>query len=99
MVWSRDHEPYDDPDGTIRLRNCPFDRIAADHRQLVCGANHALLHALTDQVDGSVDQLAGVNLDEEMANLVVAQRGYEAASRVVSVLDSMLDTLINRMAI
>ena len=47
----RGYEPYDDPDGTIRLRNCPFDRIAAQHRQLVCGANHAMLQALTDQVD------------------------------------------------
>ena len=49
---ARGYEPYDDPDGTIRLRNCPFDRIAAQHRQLVCGANHAMLQALTDQVDG-----------------------------------------------
>src|SRR5215216_2131316 len=45
------YEPYEDVDGTIRLRNCPFDRIAAQHRQLVCGANHAMLQALTDQVD------------------------------------------------
>jgi predicted ArsR family transcriptional regulator len=49
---ARGYEPYDDPDGTIRLRNCPFDRIAAHHRELVCGANHAMLEALTDQVDG-----------------------------------------------
>jgi predicted ArsR family transcriptional regulator len=49
---ARGYEPYDGPDGTIRLRNCPFDRIAAQHRQLVCGANHAMLQALTDQVDG-----------------------------------------------
>ena len=49
---ARGYEPYDDPDGTIRLRNCPFDRIAAQHPQLVCGANHAMLQALTDQVDG-----------------------------------------------
>jgi flagellar hook-associated protein 1 FlgK len=34
-----------------------------------------------------------------MANMVVAQRAYEAASRVVSVLDSVLDTLINRTGI
>ena len=47
----RGYEPYDAADGTIRLRNCPFDRIAAQHRQLVCGANHAMLQALTDQVD------------------------------------------------
>jgi predicted ArsR family transcriptional regulator len=49
---ARGYEPYDDADGTIRLRNCPFDRIATHHRQLVCGANHAMLQALTDQVDG-----------------------------------------------
>ena len=49
---ARGYEPSDDADGTIRLRNCPFDRIAAQHRQLVCGANHAMLQALTDQVDG-----------------------------------------------
>jgi len=48
---SRGYEPYEEADGTIRLRNCPFDRIAAHHRQLVCGANHAMLQALTDQVD------------------------------------------------
>jgi len=48
----RGYEPYDDADGSIRLRNCPFDRIAAQHRQLVCGANLAMLQALTDQIGG-----------------------------------------------
>lgn len=51
---------------------------------------------LTEQVDGSRDQLAGVNLDEEMLSLVQYQRGYEAAARVLTTVDSMLDTLINR---
>jgi predicted ArsR family transcriptional regulator len=49
---ARGYEPYDEPDGTIRLRNCPFDRIAANHRELVCGANQAMLQALTDRLDG-----------------------------------------------
>jgi len=49
---ARGYEPYDDADGTIRLRNCPFDRIAAGHRELVCGANQAMLQGLTDQVGG-----------------------------------------------
>ena len=40
---------------------------------------------------------AGVNLDEEMVQLMRFQRAYEAAARVVSVVDEMLDTLINRM--
>jgi len=51
VLAARGYEPYEDVDGTIRLRNCPFDRIAAQHRQLVCGANHAMLQALTDQLD------------------------------------------------
>ena len=52
VLAARGYEPYEDPEGTIRLRNCPFDRIAARHRELVCGANHAMLQALTHQVDG-----------------------------------------------
>jgi flagellar hook-associated protein 1 FlgK len=38
----------------------------------------------------------GVNLDEEMADLVSAQRAYEAVARVFTAVDEMLDTLINR---
>lgn len=53
---------------------------------------------LTDQVDAARDQTAGVNLDEEMTNMLAAQRGFEAAARVIRTLDEMLDTLINRMA-
>jgi flagellar hook-associated protein 1 FlgK len=51
---------------------------------------------LTQQVDGARDQLAGVSLDEEMLAMVQYQRGFEAASRVLSTVDSVLDTLINR---
>jgi predicted ArsR family transcriptional regulator len=57
----RGYEPYDDTEGTIRLRNCPFDRIAAHHRQLVCGANHAMLQALTDHLDGDPPIQAGLD--------------------------------------
>ncbi len=49
---SRGYEPYSDTDGTIRLRNCPFDRIAAHHRDLVCGANLAMLQSLTNHLGG-----------------------------------------------
>jgi flagellar hook-associated protein 1 FlgK len=39
---------------------------------------------------------AGVNLDEEMTNMISFQRAYEAASRVLTSIDEMLDVLINR---
>lgn len=51
---------------------------------------------LTTQVDNARQQLAGVNLDEETVSMVTAQRAYEAAARVMTVLDSVLDTLVNR---
>lgn len=38
-------EPRTDGD-VIRLRNCPFDRLAQEHRDLTCPANLALLDGL-----------------------------------------------------
>ncbi|WP_053360845.1 flagellar hook-associated protein FlgK [Bacillus sp. FJAT-27251] len=42
--------------------------------------------------------VTGVSLDEEMANLIKYQHAYNAAARVVTTTDQMLDTIINRMA-
>jgi predicted ArsR family transcriptional regulator len=67
---ARGYEPYDEADGTIRLRNCPFDRIAAHHRQLVCGANLAMVQGLTDQLGR--DQPVRVVLDPQPGRCCVA---------------------------
>ena len=40
--------------------------------------------------------ISGVNLDEELMNLNNAQHAYNAAARVITTIDEMLDTLINR---
>jgi flagellar hook-associated protein 1 FlgK len=53
--------------------------------------------AMKQDIDSIHSSQSGVNLDEEMASLLSYQRAYEAASRVISVVDSTLDTLINRM--
>jgi flagellar hook-associated protein 1 FlgK len=41
--------------------------------------------------------LSGVNMDEELANMIKFQHGYEAAAKYITKVDSMLDTIINRM--
>jgi len=51
---------------------------------------------LTAQVDASREAVSGISIDEEMVNLLAAQRGFEGASRVLTTIDSVLDTLINR---
>lgn len=48
------------------------------------------------QVDAARESVAGVNLDEEMANMLAFQHAYEAASRMVTAIDETLDVLINR---
>ncbi|HKT01388.1 MAG TPA: flagellar hook-associated protein FlgK [Rugosimonospora sp.] len=51
--------------------------------------------SLKQQVDDALSAQSGVNLDEEMTNMLAYQRAYEAASRVMTAVDSTLDTLIN----
>jgi flagellar hook-associated protein 1 FlgK len=43
------------------------------------------------------DAVSGVSLDEELANLMQYQRAFQASSRVFSVVDSLLDTVVNRL--
>lgn len=43
--------------------------------------------------------IGSVNIDEEMANMVAAQRAYEANARVITVVDEMLAFLIERTGV
>lgn len=43
------------------------------------------------------ESVSGVNLNEEAANIVKSQKAYEAAARLVSTIDEMLNTIINNM--
>lgn len=54
---------------------------------------------LTSQVDAAREAISGISIDEEMVNLLAAQRAYEGAARVMTVIDSILDTLINRTGV
>ena len=80
-------------DAYQRLVNGFGTQVAAVQRQT---ANQA---ALTGSLDDAWEQLAGVNLDEETVNMVTAQRSYQAAARLMTTLDEVLDTLINRTGV
>lgn len=51
--------------------------------------------AVVEFIDRQRQSVSGVSLDEEAAALVRYQRAYEAAARVVTAIDQMLDKLIN----
>jgi flagellar hook-associated protein 1 FlgK len=46
--------------------------------------------------DAAANSDSGVSIDEEMTSLLMYQRAYQASARVISAVDEMLDTLINR---
>ncbi|WP_432743892.1 flagellar hook-associated protein FlgK [Methylobacter sp. G7] len=49
---------------------------------------------LLNQAKGARESLAGVNLDEEAANLIKFQQAYQASAQAISVARSLFDTLL-----
>ena len=53
--------------------------------------------AIVSNLETLQQAVAGVNIDEEMAHMISMQHGYRASAKLVSVIDEMLNTLINTM--
>jgi len=81
----------DAPDRSYRAFVARVGSEVRDARRLEANGQ-----ALTDAVQDRRESVAGVSLDEEMGNLVLFQRAYQASSRAMSTMDEMLDVLINR---
>ncbi|MDK2903477.1 MAG: flagellar hook-associated protein 1 [Clostridiales bacterium] len=55
--------------------------------------------ALIGQIESKRQSISGVSLDEELTNMVKFQQSYNAAARVITAMDEMLDVLVNRVGI
>ena len=67
-------------DGTIVLRNCPFDALAREHTELVCGMNLAIMAAVTEHLQ---ETALGARLEPALDRccvVLVQADGIEAAS-------------------
>ena len=49
--------------------------------------------SLTESLQFKSDSVRGVNLDEELSNLIIFEQGFAAAARVISVIQRMFETL------
>jgi len=54
---------------------------------------------LLEQIDNQRSSVMGVNIDEETSDLIKFQQCYSAVARYITVLDQMLETVINGMGI
>ncbi|GAA0917333.1 flagellar hook-associated protein 1 [Virgisporangium aurantiacum] len=84
-----------DPNGP----NARYKRLVVDLGVQTQAANRRvdIQTGIVGDVDAQRAGESGVNIDEEMTNLVQFERGYQAAAKVITTIDEMLDTLINRM--
>ncbi|WP_147821890.1 flagellar hook-associated protein FlgK [Salidesulfovibrio onnuriiensis] len=57
--------------------------------------NKQFTSALAQDLDDRQQQVSGVNLDEEMSNLIKYQHSYTAAAKLITTADQMLQTVLS----
>ncbi|GBF32281.1 flagellar hook-associated protein FlgK [Desulfocucumis palustris] len=53
--------------------------------------------AIRDQIAALRDSVSGVSIDEELTKMLQFQYGFQASSRMITTIDSMLDVIINKL--
>ena len=78
-----------------------FSKTVSTIGQALAGANARVEDQgnIEKLVRGQRDSVSGISLDEEMADLMKFQRAFQASSRVFSVVDELLDTVVNRLGV
>lgn len=66
--------------------------VGADTR--LANTNAEYHTALTEDLNYQVQSVSGVNLDEEMSNLIKYQHAYTAAAKLITTADQMLNTIL-----
>lgn len=76
-----------------------YGRAVSNLGQALASANSRIEDQsnITNLIKTQRDGVSGVSLDEEMADLVRFQRAFQASSRVFSIVDELLDTVVNRL--
>lgn len=76
-----------------------YSNSVSDLGQALAGANARVddQDNIEKLVRSQRDSVSGVSLDEEMADLMKYQRAFQASSRVFSVIDELLDGVVNRL--
>jgi flagellar hook-associated protein 1 FlgK len=90
---------------TIDGRDCTIDeyygalisKIGVDSQEATRAADSQAF--MVSQLDERRQMTSSVSLDEEMTKMIQYLHGFNAASRMVTTVDEMLNTIVNRMGI
>ena len=52
-------------------------------------------NAIKTQLENSRDQISGVSLDEEAIDLMRFQKAYQAAAKLINVVNQLMDEVLN----
>jgi flagellar hook-associated protein 1 len=94
------NDPLDFPGSKTSLQSFyegAIGKMAVDAQQAVRLTNNSAV--LTDSVQQRRLSVSGVSLDEEMTNMIQFQHAYNASARNITVIDEMLDKIINGMGV
>lgn len=85
-------------EGTINdFINTIMSEIAMDLREARTFSESQ--STVMEVIDNQRIQVKGVNMDEEMVNLVFFQHHFMASSRLITVINEIYDNMINRMGV
>jgi flagellar hook-associated protein 1 len=88
-----------DTSGGIAGTSTTFEKFGASILSLNASnvanneSNRNYQESLTESLQLKSDSVRGVNLDEEMSNLIVFEQSYSAAARLITVIQNMFDAL------
>ncbi|HZK34613.1 MAG TPA: flagellar hook-associated protein FlgK [Bacillota bacterium] len=100
LVYNGDSMSFDDVGGGSTIDGHYKDIIAkVGISSQQAGRMVENQEALTGQLLHRRYSVSGVSLDEEVANMIQFQHAYQANASVITTLNTMLDTLINRMGV
>jgi flagellar hook-associated protein 1 FlgK len=77
--------------------NDAYNRIVGDLGHALANANNQLAShdAVNDLLLQQRASVSGVSIDEEMTNLMIYQRAYQASAKIVTTVDTMIETVLN----
>ena len=83
-------------DGTTTLSGV-YDAMLTEIGAEAAHANlmYKTQQTVSDQIDSQRQAVSGVNLDEELVDIVILNRAFGAMARYVTAIDEMLNTIIN----